>query len=426
MSFISNFCIDSEAGIFPEPSNTFQASTKTSPEYMLDFASAYVTANSAYVLTELENSGELHSDELISLFTPNAGSADYKVNQLKNTPAGMHGFILTETATTSDTVKIKICFRGMQPFSDPSSFQRGLELGGPGLNSFIESSHKIMKQIEAITKQYASVDLEFTGHSLGGADASYAFHDFLYHYTHDAQFRNVDKVMLNSLNAPGSYIELKDSLSHLLFLNKIDPTPLKIDINIAVSDCDIVSQFGESPFSDIPADWATVQVCHVDKIGYNPYSSWGDFFNILPEIIKEMVYLAHTLEPIFSTKSISEQELSPNFSYDYYNNLTDKGIEQINEILEYKWHITSAINQFAKGLNDLSGLAKIAQTHFDACMEGEFNEEYTDNYSDLYADLNAGNNIDACLTLSNLSECYYQESQQLDLLSVQEPVCCFG
>ncbi len=353
-----------------------------SPKYMLDFASAYVTANYAYSLAKQKILGTLDVSDPIDLLTPNQSSSSYSVNELINLPAGMHGFILVE-AVHSEAANIKVCFRGVQ-LTDLSSVKRALEVTGPGINSFIDASATIMKQIEAVTQKYTKVELEFTGHSLGGADATHSFHDFLYHYTRDYQFHNVEKLTLNTLNAPGNHIGLSDSLNDLLRANHYNSKPLDVEINVAISDGDMLSQIGQNPFINIAPNLATIQLCHVDKIIYDPHSTWGEFFSTLPDIVKEMVYIAHTLDPIFSTGSLTDKELSPNFSYQYFNNQTATDGQEINDILAYKWHLASAINCLAETANALIDIGSVIS---DYSQEYFYDEEYSNEYSDLYTEL---------------------------------------
>lgn len=391
-----------------------------SPKYMLDFAGAYVTANYAYNLAKQKNLGILDTSEPINLFTYNQSDSNYLATELTNLPAGMHGFILVEAAPISEAVKIKVCFRGVQ-LTDLSSVKRALEVTGPGINSFIDASETIMKQIEAVTQKYAAVELEFTGHSLGGADATHSFHDFLYHYTQDYQFHNVEKLTLNTLNAPGNHIGLSDSLNDLLRANHYSSKPLDIEINVAISDGDMLSQIGQNPFIDIAPNLATIQLCHVDKISYDPNSTWGEFFSTLPDIIKEMVYLAHTLDPIFSTGSLADKELSPNFSYQYFNNQTATDNQEINDILAYKWYTASAINCLAESAN---ALIEISSVLFDYSHEYFYDEEYDNQYADLYADLYANDNNGESSYLLEQSATF-QTDAYLEPFLTQETVCWF-
>ena len=360
-----NFNIEFEqaSSLFYTKGNT------TSPQYMLDFANAYTTAHHAYALTKQQHSGSFDPLAPILLFNPKGELTSYQVTPLSDMPNGLHGFILSEVTDKSGVVNIKVCFRGVQ-LSEPGSLDRALEFSGPGIHSFIENAPKIFQQIEAVTKQYTSVSLEFTGHSLGGADATSCFHDFMYHYTADYpeyNFRNIEKVTLNTLNTPGNHVELQNSLQHLLHDNKFCGSPLDVAINITISDSDIISHVGTNPFSGISTDLAKVQVCHIDKINVTPNSTWGEIFSALPALIKEAIYIAHTLEPIFSPKiqpdsedkTVPEQEFSPNFSYQYHHNSTAEGLEKIDTILEYKWYLSTGINFVAKTANIAIELSNI-------------------------------------------------------------------
>lgn len=349
MSLLDYFIIN-EPNLFTNSTIAKDSDSKCTPQFMQDFASAYVTANFAYTLTELKYQGILDTSAPITLYNADKSSTQYLVTPLVDMPRALNGYILTEANPISDTVNVKVCFRGVQ-FTDISLI-RAVEPGGPGIQSFMNASDSIMKQIEAITQQHTAVKLEFTGHSLGGADATNCLHDFLYHYVDQGQFQNVQSVTLNTLNAPGDYLNNKDSFSQLLFANKYNSAPLDVAINIAISDADFISQFGENAFSETPQNLATVQVLHVDKINTKEHS-WGEFFRALPDIIQEMIKIGHALEPIFSPNQNAENELSPNFSYDYFNNQTETGPEKINEILTYKWHVTSAINFAANMLNNV-------------------------------------------------------------------------
>lgn len=337
-----DYLIKAETALFPVQLSSVQHT------YMSDFNNAYITANHAYTLTEQQVSGT---------FDPIKSLANYQITPLSGIPNGMHGFILAESVPSDETVHIKICFRGVQ-LSDFGSVKRALEFTGPGINSFIESSDSIFEQIESITKQHSAVTLEFTGHSLGGADATSAFHDFLYHYLIGNRFQNIEKISLNVLNAPGNHLDIKNSLHDLLLENKVSDKPLDIKINIAISDSDIVSHIGESPLSDISSNLATVQLCHVDKINTHD-STWGMFFKLLPDSIKEAVYIAHALEPIFSNDTIEKQEFSSNFDYRYYNNQTLNGLENLHATLAYKWYSATAINFIAKCTNSVLAVTDV-------------------------------------------------------------------
>lgn len=399
----------------------FDMKITESPKYMLDFASAYVTANYAYSLAKQKSLGILDASEPIHLFTPDKANSKYLVNELVNLPAGMHGFILVEAAPASGITHIKVCFRGVQ-LTDLGSVKRALEVTGPGINSFIGASKTIMKQIEAVTQKYSAVELEFTGHSMGGADATHSFHDFLYHYTRDCQFHNIEKLTLNTLNAPGNHIAVSDSLNDLLHANHYSSKPLDVEINVAISDGDMLSQIGQNPFIDISPNLATIQLCHVDKVGYDPHSTWGDFFSILPDIIKEMVYLAHTLDPIFSTGTLTDKELSPNFSYQYFNNQTSTENQDINDILAYKWHLASTINCIAESTNALIDISSII---YDYSQEYFYDEEHDNSYADLYADLYVDSNNNELPYLLEQSA-MVQIQTQLEPFLVQDFTCLFG
>jgi hypothetical protein len=365
MNFV-NYFIQDEPALFPA------MSANVEHRYMSDFNNAYVIANYAYTLTNQQNSGTL--DPAKSLF-------HYHVTPLNGMPNGMHGFILSESVPNAETIQIKVCFRGVQP-ADLGSVQRALEFTGPGINTFMKSSDSIFEQIEAVTKQHAAVALEFTGHSLGGADATSTFHDFFFHYLESNRFQNIEKVSLNVLNAPGNHHEIKDSLHDLLFANKHADKPLEVKINVAISDADIVSQIGESPLNDISADLATVQLCHVDKINTHN-STWGAFFKLLPDAIKETI-IAHALEPLFSSDTLKIQEFSPKFDYRYYNNQTQEGFENIHATLDYKWYTVTTINFIAKCTNSVLAVTDV--------ITGLITGDYEDYFLGIQPDASTENN----------------------------------
>ncbi len=380
--------IDNTCQLFSDTFFGGQTLAKPRPNsYMLDFAKAYVTAQFAYTLAAKNKLGALDTSVPINLSTPNQAPSNYQVTPLLNIPQGMHGFILSEIAPATDVTNIKICFRGVQ-LSELSSVKRALEFTGPGVNSFTKSADTIFQQIEHITKNHPKVNLEFTGHSLGGADALHAFHDFLSRHLKDDNFQNIEKVTLNTLNAPGDHVDTKTSLHQLLSENKQSDTPLKVEINISTSDNDLVSQIGQNPAVDLSPDLAKVQVCHVDKINVDPLSTWGQFFKLLPDIVKEMIYIAHKLESIFSptlsdhATHISEQEFSPNFHHSFHNNQTLSGQEEIQAVLDYKWHTVHAINFLA---NCTNGVIALSEVLFQ--FSGYQNSL---SFSDLYTDLQEG------------------------------------
>lgn len=323
-------------------------------KYMYDFYHAYITANHAYTLS---------TQDIPVNYKLAQGATTYEVTALKNIPNGMHGFILSESASNDALQVIKLCFRGVQ-VSEFSSVKRALDFSGPGVKSFIDHSDDILNQLEMITQQHKRVALEITGHSLGGADSASTFHDFLYHYVESHRFQNIEKVTLNVLNAPGNHVESREMLHDILEQNISSDKPIDVSINIAISDGDIVSQIGESPLANISAELANVQLCHVDKIALEPNSTWRVFFNALPSIIKEIAYIGHSLEPIFTEISLENQEFSPNFNYKYYNNQTQVGFESVNQNLNYKWYTSSGINFMAKCANKVITLIDVLTESF--------------------------------------------------------------
>ncbi|MBT4962931.1 MAG: hypothetical protein HOI53_09990 [Francisellaceae bacterium] len=321
----------------------------------------------------------------------------YVAKQLASTNAGLLPFILV--GKDDDNPRIKVSFRGTDPGSY-ASVVRDLESYGAGHESFNKDKHLLLAQVFDVIKERADITgqkqkIEFSGHSLGGADAQNMTASFTEAYAkrlqeqRDAEnsgissrFKRAAKKLFSSCRKKSNLPSNSDALDHIesvqmhvansagvskktakTFKKSLetinDPLyrdGIDVSMNFLMVEGDGVQQTGQTTVAaDIPPEHANVNVLKIDKGHSIKHSKWWNPLIAINGLIGTGG--AHT-----SKHFIGREDVPSDLSYTLMNNTENHAA--VKSVLTHKsWFENSSVAYWIK--RGLHGIMK----PFSSCLK---------------------------------------------------------
>lgn len=271
---------------------------------------------------------ELETKEMLSI----ACAADsknelYNIKKIQTEIPGLVAYIFTSQDINNPCVRV--VFRGTQC---RDSAIRDLEANA-GEQTFNQEKDNIVQQVSrAVEECYRAtctgVQLIFSGHSLGGADAQRATAEALKQISENKTYEAVKKISTYYFNSPGVSIEDAKQCDHYAQKLSEDKSGISINCHGLLVSGDIVQQAGAiNIFSKIDHALVESSITKIDLPNTKNSSSWINVFATLAT-----AHRAHTAKNFYRPKDAADLGIN----YVHHSNRNTYEKEHVAEQLTYK------------------------------------------------------------------------------------------